>query len=43
MRRVGRGASLGALIAYAAKDVGGRLAEARRGRAIVCVGGIGAR
>ena len=43
MRRVGRGALWGALIAYVAKGVDGRVAEARRGRSVVCVGGIGAR
>ena len=43
MRRVDRGALWEALIAYVAKGVDGRVAEARRGRSVVCVGGIGAR
>ena len=43
MRRVDRGALWSALIAFVAKGVDGRVAEARRGRSVVCVGGIGAR
>ena len=43
MRRVDRRALWGALIAYVAKGVEGRVAGARRGRSVVCVGGIGAR
>ena len=43
MHRVDRRALWGALIAYVAKGVDGRVAEARRGWLVVCVGGIGAR
>ena len=43
MRRVGCGASSGAPIAYVARGALGRVAGERRGRAVMCVGGIGAR
>ena len=43
VRRVSRGASSRALITYIVKGALGRIAEERRGRAGMCVGGIGVR